>query len=343
MFANRYFSPFLYALIVALLTAIVTFPPLIGTWNSQPPLWSISDLVSNGPLNAPYLYSRDWNNRNIFLNLFIFFLTRYILTPVSIIMPVPCGLFVPLLTIGAAVGRIFGELAVQGLPTVLLFEGSQVFAGGYAIVGAAAFTAATTQTLSAAVIVFELTGSIVYGVPVLVAVMVSVGIVKRLRLGPIYDCMATLKGLPFLPDLLKESYNVQAKDIMSKDLHYITTEFLLDDIKRVLIATNVTIIPVVNTSDAMLLMGTVNRDQLEKLVRESITESKEESPQSPEIRSTPIRFLETTALTQIHLLFITLRLSYGFVTANGKLRGVITRTILQDTIIKLDHLRYTLY
>ena len=45
--------------------------------------------------------------------------------------------------------------------------------GGYATVGAAAFTGAVTHTLSISVIVFEMTGQITHAIPILIAVLVA--------------------------------------------------------------------------------------------------------------------------------------------------------------------------
>ena len=45
--------------------------------------------------------------------------------------------------------------------------------GGYAVVGAAAFSGAVTHTISTSVIVFELTGQISHIIPVMIAVLIA--------------------------------------------------------------------------------------------------------------------------------------------------------------------------
>ncbi len=50
------------------------------------------------------------------------------------------------------------------------------------------------------------------------------------------------------------------------------------------------------------------------------------------ITTAPIHFEPETPLTQVHLLFISMRLHNGFVTKHGKLIGVITRRALQQAI-----------
>lgn len=58
-------------------------------------------------------------------------------------------------------------LVIKGITELYLY--SNVFsAGGYSIVGAAAFAGAVTHTISTSVIVFELTGQITHILPVMV-------------------------------------------------------------------------------------------------------------------------------------------------------------------------------
>ncbi|RQM19466.1 hypothetical protein B5M09_011527, partial [Aphanomyces astaci] len=65
-------------------------------------------------------------------------------------LPLSCGIFTPLFTFGAVVGRLYGEVL-----RVLVYTG--VSPAAYAVVGAACFASAATHTVSTAVIVFELT------------------------------------------------------------------------------------------------------------------------------------------------------------------------------------------
>lgn len=72
------------------------------------------------------------------------------MTAISVSSPIPCGVFTPVFTMGAAFGRLVG----WGVDVVWGSEHASV----YAIVAAAAMTGSVTQTVSVAVIVFELTG-----------------------------------------------------------------------------------------------------------------------------------------------------------------------------------------
>lgn len=50
----------------------------------------------------------------------------------------------------------------------------------------------------------------------------------------------------------------------------------------------------------------------------------------------PIRFSVGQPLNEIHLLFITMKLTHGFVVKRGELVGVITRPRLKEEISKAD-------
>lgn len=76
--------------------------------------------------------------------------------------------------------------------------------GGYATVGAAAFSGAVTHTISTSVIIFELTGQITYVIPILIAVLIS-NAVASLLAPSLYDSIILIKKLPYLPDLLPSS------------------------------------------------------------------------------------------------------------------------------------------
>lgn len=76
--------------------------------------------------------------------------------------------------------------------------------GGYATVGAAAFSAGVTHTISVSVIIFEMTGQITHIVPIMIAVLISNAIAALLQ-PSIYDSIILIKKLPYLPDLLPSS------------------------------------------------------------------------------------------------------------------------------------------
>lgn len=97
----------------------------------------------------------------------------------------PAGIFIPTLAVGALFGRILGllvELSYASYPETAIFGFCHasgplpspfgqacVLPGVWAMVGAAATLAGVTRTtVSLAVIMFELTGTLTYVVPVMI-------------------------------------------------------------------------------------------------------------------------------------------------------------------------------
>ncbi|PRP81169.1 Chloride Channel (ClC) Family [Planoprotostelium fungivorum] len=364
--------------VIAWATALATYPRFLGTWASLAPGNAASDLFNATPEwtspGAPVkINAGDWLNRNIFLNLALYALTRLILIPLSILLTLPAGLFVPSLTLGGAVGRIVGEAAYRWANvSPALFEGYSIITPGiYAMAGAAATVGSITHTLSAAVIVFEITDNLTPIVPVMVTTIVAVGVSRLLSLFGTYEYSAKNKGLPFLPDLHRGAYRMKARDIMDTNVHCISRELREEDVTKLMELKDEEEFPVVNDYDAMLLVGTISATDLVDLhgrvkVKEGEKEKKEEEQpmrvkakmrlkeighdskkverknkmkghkQAIEIRSTPVRFVENHPVSQVHMLFCVMRITHGYVTRNGKLIGVITRKKLRDAIYQAD-------
>ncbi|KAG3118582.1 hypothetical protein PI125_g2789 [Phytophthora idaei] len=90
-------------------------------------------------------------------------------------------------TMGAAVGRYYGETLME------IWSPNQSPAT-YAFVGAACFAASATQTVSTAVIFFELTGQLSHMVPVMVA-CIAAYFVSGMISPSIYDILASWAGM----------------------------------------------------------------------------------------------------------------------------------------------------
>lgn len=98
--------------------------------------------------------------------------------------------------IGAALGRAMGEAMALWFPNGVRYGGiiTPIVPGGYATVGAAAFSGAVTHTISVSVIVFEMTGQITHIVPIMIAVLISNAIAALLQ-PSIYDSIILIKKL----------------------------------------------------------------------------------------------------------------------------------------------------
>ena len=72
--------------------------------------------------------------------------------------------------------------------------------GGYAIVGAAAFSAGVTHSISICIVICEMTGHIRHIIPVMIAVLVSNALSSLLQ-PSYYDSIILIKKLPYLPSI----------------------------------------------------------------------------------------------------------------------------------------------
>ncbi|CDW58324.1 Chloride channel protein 2 [Trichuris trichiura] len=263
---GRYTLP----LIVSVLVAIVTLPNYGGKVTH-------SLLTSNALLEQ--LFSNfTWGSTNssdydarivetwtpVALS---FYSTLFFLTAICITLPIPSGLFTPVLLAGAALGRLLGECLAQWLPTVN--DDIVVIPGSYAVVGAAAFTGAVTQTVSTAMIIFELTGQIVHMVPVLLGVALA-NLIATYLYPSVYDIGIHCKKLPYLPNLLPTSsavHRILVRDFMIADVKYLTLSSTYKDI-RVLLDTfkRVRTFPLVNNEVSKILIGEISRAELIKLL-----------------------------------------------------------------------------
>ncbi|WWD19024.1 hypothetical protein CI109_103482 [Kwoniella shandongensis] len=128
------------------------------------------------------------------------------LTIVTFGIKVPAGIFIPSLAVGACFGRIVGhamEYLEYSYPSLPIFDVCKdtdcVVPGLYAMVGAAATLAGVTRTtVSLAVIMFELTSTLNYVVPVMLGVLVAKTVADALEKKGIYDLVIDLNQLPYL-------------------------------------------------------------------------------------------------------------------------------------------------
>ncbi|KII92590.1 hypothetical protein PLICRDRAFT_102840, partial [Plicaturopsis crispa FD-325 SS-3] len=172
------------------------------------------------------------------------------LTVVTFGIKVPAGIFIPTLGVGACAGRIMG-IGMQWLqyryPDNRVFEvcgGDMdcVIPGLYAMVGAAAALSGVTRTtVSLAVIMFELTDTLTYAVPVMLAVLVAKTVADALEPKGIYDLVIELSHLPYLD--VKTEYlwgTLQINDATDRDVEVIrldrenTVESLRDQLQALL-------------------------------------------------------------------------------------------------------------
>eukprot|EP00834_Sanchytrium_tribonematis_P002991 NODE_105_length_19280_cov_0.929461.p4 type:complete len:557 gc:universal NODE_105_length_19280_cov_0.929461:2533-4203(+) len=148
------------------------------------------------------------------LALFTSAVIKFVLMVVTFGTFCPAGIFIPSMTIGAICGRLVG------LITSHFFE---VNPGLYALIGAAAFLSGTTRmTLSLVVIMYELTNTPYFAVPVMITILCSKYIAGSYSPG-IYDVLIKYKKYLYLPILEniddKSSLMKSATESVSKIMH----------------------------------------------------------------------------------------------------------------------------
>ncbi|EKG01795.1 chloride channel protein, putative [Trypanosoma cruzi] len=141
-------------------------------------------------------------------------------------MAVSGGLVVPSLVIGAAFGRLYGQLiwfmAVSGNDSERSYRASQVWLdpGVFALIGAGAFFSGTSRmTMSICVIMVELSSELHYLLPVMVAIIMSKTVADLIS-EPLYQYMLRLDSVPYLQaHLLRPGFEqLTAADVMASNV-----------------------------------------------------------------------------------------------------------------------------
>lgn len=130
-----------------------------------------------------------------------------LLAAVTFGLPIPAGIILPSLAIGALYGRALGvivELIHKHHVNSVLFAACEpdvpcITPGTYAIVGAASALAGNTRmTASIVVIMFELTGALTYVLPIMIAVMLAKWVGDIFGSRGIYDSWIQLNEYPYV-------------------------------------------------------------------------------------------------------------------------------------------------
>jgi chloride channel protein, CIC family len=134
----------------------------------------------------------------------VLLVAKIVSTTASVSSGSPGGVFTPALLVGGATGMLFGH-------GVALLTDAPGPPGGYALVGMAAATAATTHApLMAAVLVFELSGDYAIVLPLAVATAIATALSRVLRVDSIYTAELRRRGVAW--DLTYEGRQVRTGD-----------------------------------------------------------------------------------------------------------------------------------
>ncbi|KAJ2746564.1 Structural maintenance of chromosomes protein 3 [Coemansia sp. BCRC 34301] len=292
---------------------------------------------------------------------------RIALTSVASGLAVPAGMFLPSMAAGASIGRAFG-MVVQTLyeahPTWRLFSACKpdvpcITPGVYALVGAASMLASTTRmTVTIVVIMFELTGALIYVLPIMLAVTVSKSVAEALDKDGYFEGIIHLNGYPFLS--MDQEYVLQGTSdeimIRASEMTVVCASGeTLQRVVNILSNSSYSGYPVVKSDGTMALAGYISRSDLSMVAERAMSSSmySESSPCCfardapmeptddmarhtvdfrPWVDPTPITISYNTDVNVVAETFRQLGLRYVLVAHHGLLLGIITKKDVVRTI-----------
>jgi len=221
--------PLLEVMLVALLTGLVSY------WNPYTKL-PVAKLLFNlaSPCDSDKTDDMGLCPNSIdeifpvIGRLAIAFFIKGLLTIITFGIKVPSGIYVPSMVVGGLLGRLIGHL-IQWLilryPTASVFRECAAHASGtscitpgvYALIAAGSTMCGVTRlSVTLAVILFELTGSLDYVLPFSLAILVSKWTADLMEPLSIYDLLTNLNSYPFLDNKHKPVFTSDLADIVPR-------------------------------------------------------------------------------------------------------------------------------
>lgn len=219
--------PLFEVFLVALVTGIVSF------WNRYTKLpvtellFEIASPCDTFSQSGTGLCPTEERIPEIIRYLAVAFVIKALLTVVTFGIKVPAGIYVPSMVVGGLLGRIVGHI-VQYLALNYSHTGlfgtckpgdapeACVVPGVYAMVAAGAtMTGVTRLSVTLAVILFELTGSLDHVLPFSIAILVSKWTADALEPLSIYDLLTEMNAYPFLDNKVRPVFTTELGEITS--------------------------------------------------------------------------------------------------------------------------------
>ncbi|KAL2872574.1 chloride channel protein [Aspergillus lucknowensis] len=219
--------PLLEVVLVALLTG------LTGFWNRYTKLpvtellFELASPCEHDSLSSDGLCPHPEGIGEVIRALAVAFVLKSILTIVTFGIKVPAGIYVPSMVVGGLMGRIIGHVTqywVMKYPNFFLFGSSCAATAGmescvtpgvYAMVAAGATMCGVTRlSVTLAIILFELTGSLDHVLPFSLAVLCAKWTADAIEPHSIYDFLTEMNSYPFLDNKLQPTSDAQLGDIV---------------------------------------------------------------------------------------------------------------------------------
>eukprot|EP00127_Corallochytrium_limacisporum_P001263 Clim_evm33s47 gene=Clim_evmTU33s47 len=184
--------------------------------------------------------------------LLLYMISCYFLACLTYGIGVPSGLFVPALTTGAAYGRLWGIGVKWLFPSTF----AHLYEGTFALMGAASFLGGVVRmVISLTVILMEATGTLSYGLPLMVVLMVAKWVGDYFGPG-IYDLHIELRKIPLLEwEPAPEMKSFYAAHVMSQNVDCLPEIANVKDIVDLLHQSKHNSFVVVETNSSRPLIG----------------------------------------------------------------------------------------
>jgi len=194
----------------------------------------------------------------------IIFLFKLFLTPFCFGSGTAGGIFLPTLMLGAFLGYI--------VASVMNLFGINVDPVMLAILGMGAFLSAVARTpITASVMVFEMTGSYNFILPIMLCCAIADLIAEKLGHKPIYS-MLIVNDLTKTGEA-KTLSEIKVKSVMNKNVEYFNLNSTLRELKNKFDKNSYSIYPILNKNKK--LCGYITKYNLEDLMFQGISENTE--------------------------------------------------------------------
>ncbi|EFX00498.1 voltage-gated chloride channel protein [Grosmannia clavigera kw1407] len=222
--------PLLEVVLVALVTGIVSYWNVLTKLSVTKLLYNLAapcDVTDNNLDDLSICPSEKDDIPPILMKLFGAFLIKGILTIITFGIKVPAGIYVPSMVVGGLMGRLVGHVVqwvVLQTPTWAVWS-SCAAAGGtgciqpgvYGLVAAGATMCGVTRlSVTLAVILFEITGSLDYVLPFSLAILVAKWTADAIEPLSIYDLLTEMNSYPFLNNKHKPIFTSDLADIVPR-------------------------------------------------------------------------------------------------------------------------------
>ncbi|KFY32290.1 hypothetical protein V493_00340 [Pseudogymnoascus sp. VKM F-4281 (FW-2241)] len=218
--------PLLEVALVALVTGLISYWNIFTKTPVAKLLFNLASPCSPDDLTSMGLCPSSIGDIDkILKELSIAFVIKSFLTIITFGIKVPAGIYVPSMVVGGLFGRIAGHFVqrlVLQFPHAAIFEQcaahpdgtSCITPGVYALIGAGATMCGVTRlSVTLAVILFELTGSLDYVLPFSLSILVAKWTADAIERLSIYDLLTNMNSYPFLNNKTKPIFTSDLADI----------------------------------------------------------------------------------------------------------------------------------